>query len=41
MSDTQIRGVVVPILTPFNPDETVDVESLKRLVDYHRFHEDA
>ena len=34
MSDTQIRGVVVPILTPFNPDETVDVESLKRLVDY-------
>lgn len=34
MSDKQIRGVVVPILTPFNPDETVDVESLKRLVDY-------
>ena len=34
MSDKQIRGVIVPILTPFNPDETVDVESLKRLVDY-------
>ena len=34
MSDDMIRGVVVPVLTPFNPDETVDVESLKKLVDY-------
>ena len=34
MSDDVIRGVIVPVLTPFNPDETVDVESLKKLVDY-------
>ena len=34
MSDDMIRGVIVPVLTPFNPDETVDVESLKKLVDY-------
>jgi len=34
MSDNKIRGVIVPILTPFNSDETVDVESLKKLVDY-------
>lgn len=34
MSDKDIRGVIVPILTPLMPDETVDIESLKNLVDY-------
>jgi len=29
-----IRGVVVPILTPFTPDEEVDTASLRRLVRY-------
>ena len=30
----RIRGVMVPILTPFTPDEKVDFDSLRRLVDY-------
>ena len=30
----RIRGVVVPILTPFTPDEAVDVASLRRLTNY-------
>ncbi len=30
----EIRGVVVPILTPLNPDETVDAKSLRRLINY-------
>lgn len=34
MADKQIKGVIVPILTPLNPDETVDVPSLRRLVNY-------
>ena len=34
MSDAKIRGVIVPILTPLKPDETVDTDSLKRLVNY-------
>ena len=34
MSNSEIRGVVVPILTPLNSDETVDVESLRRLTRY-------
>ena len=34
MSDNRIRGVVVPILTPLNPNETVDTNSLRRLVNY-------
>lgn len=34
MSDKQIKGVIVPILTPLNPDESVDVPSLRRLVNY-------
>ena len=34
MSDAKIRGVIVPILTPLNPDETVDKDSLRRLVNY-------
>ena len=34
MTDKQIKGVIVPILTPFNPDESVDVPSLRRLVNY-------
>ena len=29
-----LRGVIVPILTPLTPDETVDVASLRRLVNY-------
>lgn len=34
MPNSEIRGVVVPILTPLNSDETVDTASLRRLVDY-------
>ena len=34
MADKDIKGVIVPILTPLNADETVDTGSLKRLVDY-------
>ena len=34
MADKQIKGVVVPILTPLKPDESVDVPSLRRLVNY-------
>ena len=34
MPNREIRGVIVPILTPLNPDETVDTNSLKRLVNY-------
>lgn len=34
MSDKQIQGVIVPMLTPLNPDETVDVPSLRSLVNY-------
>ena len=32
--DQKIRGVIVPILTPLNADETVDTQSLRRLVNY-------
>ena len=34
MPSSEIRGVIVPILTPLNPDETVDTNSLRRLVNY-------
>lgn len=34
MSDKEIKGVIVPMVTPLNPDETVDVGSLRRLVNY-------
>ena len=34
MPDQKIRGVIVPILTPLNTDETVDTQSLRRLVNY-------
>ena len=34
MPPKEIRGVVVPILTPLTPDETVDLDSLRRLVNY-------
>ncbi len=34
MTDKKIKGVVVPILTPLSPDETVDTGSLRRLVNY-------
>lgn len=37
MADTpnnRIRGVIVPIITPLKSDETVDVPSLRRLVNY-------
>ena len=29
-----IQGIVVPIITPLNPDESLDVDSLKSLVNY-------
>ena len=32
--DLDVRGVVVPILTPLKPDEEVDVASLRRLTNY-------
>jgi 4-hydroxy-tetrahydrodipicolinate synthase len=34
MPDQGIKGVIVPILTPLNNDETVDRGSLRRLVNY-------
>ncbi len=34
MPDQKIRGVIVPILTPLKSDETVDTQSLRRLVNY-------
>ena len=34
MTDKEIRGVVVPILTPLKSDESVDTASLRRLVNY-------
>lgn len=34
MADKEFKGVIIPILTPINPDETVDVPSLRRLVNY-------
>ena len=34
MTDDTVRGVVVPILTPLKPDESVDTSSLRRLVNY-------
>ena len=34
MANNCMRGVIVPILTPLHSDETVDVESLRRLTRY-------
>ena len=34
MNTDGLHGVIVPILTPLNADETVDTASLRRLVDY-------
>ena len=34
MADKDFKGVIIPILTPLKSDETVDVPSLKRLVNY-------
>jgi len=34
MADKEIKGVVIPIMTPLKPDETVDVPSLRRLTNY-------
>ena len=34
MAEKEIKGVIVPMLTPLNPDETVDIASLRRLVNY-------
>ena len=34
MPEQKIRGVIVPILTPLNSDETVDTQSLRRLANY-------
>ncbi len=34
MTDREIKGVIVPMLTPLNPDETIDIGSLRRLVSY-------
>ena len=34
MTDHEVRGVVVPVLTPLKPDESVDTVSLRRLVNY-------
>lgn len=34
MTNKDIKGVVVPILTPLNSDETVDTKSLRKLTNY-------
>lgn len=34
MTNNRFKGVMVPMLTPLTPDEKVDVESTKRLVEY-------
>ena len=30
----EIRGIVVPLVTPFNRDESVDESALRQIVDY-------
>jgi len=30
----EIKGIVVPVVTPFTPDETIDESALRRIVDY-------
>jgi 4-hydroxy-tetrahydrodipicolinate synthase len=30
-----IRGSIAPIITPFNEDETLDLDTLQRLIDWH------
>lgn len=34
MLDDRIKGVMVPIITPFTDDEKIDFKSLRRLIDY-------
>ncbi|MED5568084.1 MAG: dihydrodipicolinate synthase family protein, partial [Chloroflexota bacterium] len=34
MAGKDIRGVIIPILTPLNSDESVDTSSMRRLVNY-------
>ena len=34
MKNHDYKGVIVPIITPFTPDEKIDVGSLKNLVEY-------
>ena len=34
MLDDRIKGVMVPIITPFTDDENIDFKSLRRLIDY-------
>ena len=34
MADKEIKGVIVPMLTPLNPDESIDIPSLRRLVNH-------
>ena len=34
MTNDRIKGLIVPIVTPFTPDEDVDIPSLRRLVNY-------
>ena len=34
MTNKDIKGVIVPMVTPLNPDETVDIGSLRRLVNH-------
>ncbi|NLX44240.1 MAG: dihydrodipicolinate synthase family protein, partial [Chloroflexi bacterium] len=31
---TEIKGIVVPLVTPFNADESVDEGALRTIVDY-------
>ena len=30
--DREIKGIITPVLTPMNPDETVNLQELKRQV---------
>lgn len=34
MTDSRFKGVIVPVLTPLNQNETVDIRSLRRLIGY-------
>jgi 4-hydroxy-tetrahydrodipicolinate synthase len=34
MKNHNYKGIIVPIITPFTPDENIDVASLKSLIDY-------
>ena len=33
MATTELKGIITPILTPMNPDETINTEELRKQID--------